>query len=143
MEAKELMIGDCVYSKLHNVDTTVITVEGKDYNSVWLESKECWERHYMKEIEPIPLKITHLKKNGFEVQDIVDNIACEDSIFVYKEGYEIKVIMDEGISELGIPPSTHLFIDFADRHLDMYIDYVHELQHALRLFGIEKEIIID
>ena len=33
-----------------------------------------------------------------------------------------------------------LSINFAEKELRMPILYVHELQHAMRLFGIEKEI---
>ena len=64
MDIKDLMIGDWVYSKLHNVRTRVIDIEGR--GSVWLESSDCWERHFMSEIEPIPLDAAILEANGLD-----------------------------------------------------------------------------
>ena len=95
MDIKDLMIGDWVYSRLHNVYTRVIDIEGR--GSVWLESSDCWERHFMNEIEPIPLDAAILEANGF---------------------------------------STYLLT-----HKTMIqLQYIHQLQHFIRLLGFDKEI---
>lgn len=86
-----------------------------------------WE--YNNKFEPIPLKKLHLTKNGFKPTDETD------MRFVYRDGYEIKVMIDEYIRD-----SMFLSIEFAEKNIWMPIEYVHELQHAMRLFGIEKEI---
>ena len=121
MKTEEIMIGDWVHSRLHNVDTTVITVEGRGYNAVWLESKECWERHYMNEIEPIPLTEEILQKN-FPDPDVITWFPQDDMPCFFNIYWE----------------SIH----FGEGELRLNIQYVHELQHILRLCGIEKDIVL-
>ena len=60
--------------------------------------------------------------------------------FVYRDGYEIKVEFDEGYEEFGVPPSIFLLIGFAEKDLAIPIEYVHELQQAMRIMGCNKEI---
>ena len=85
-------------------------------------------------LEPIPLKRVHLTKNGFKATD------PDDTTFVLKDGYEVEVTFDRGIEEMEIPPTIYLSIKFADAEYWKTIDYVHQLQHAMRMFDIEKEI---
>ena len=101
-----------------------------------------WE--YNNKFEPIQLEKIHLDKNGFEVRD-----GTDDMEFFYNEGYEVKVMFDEGcvIYEQDgktifdeIPPSIFLVIEFAEKSLQMPIEYVHELQQAMRIIGCDKEI---
>ena len=129
MTAEDFMIGDFVHSRLHNVDTTIIAIEGRDYNAVWLESKECWERHYMNEIEPIPLTEKILQANGFEYHNgetgmcnvvVSPYYVCDGSPRIYCDGNPFAVWFED----------------------ECNIRYVHELQHVLRLCGIEKKILI-
>jgi len=75
----------------------------------------------MEGIEPIPLTPEILEKNGFSENYREDDLSyaqsCGDVIGIHifwKGG-----IMDE-----------------------MYFKYVHELQHAFKLCGIEKEIVL-
>ena len=121
MEAKDFMLNDFVHSKLHNVDTQILDIEGGSYNSVWLTNKECWERHYMNEIEPISLTKDILYKN---FPDTLGN--------VYWEWDDEKSNEEENWYEFSISSKNV--------KVNMTIRYVHELQHALRLCGIEKEI---
>lgn len=86
-------------------------------------------------VDPIPLQKIHLIKNGFECRENTD-----DTEFFFNDGYEINVNFDEGLPEEEIPPCIFLSIDFAEKNIMMPIEYVHELQHALRLCGINKEI---
>lgn len=82
----------------------------------------------------IPLKRIHLTKNGFRAIDV------SDQIFVYKDCYEVKVVFDEGIPDMNLPPFINLSIMFAEKDLSMPIEYVHELQQAMRLMGCDKKI---
>ena len=88
--------------------------------------------------EPIPIKRIHLTKNGFKAKDI------EDTLFVFRNGYTITVQFDEGINDtendLNIPPMVYLSIKFAEKDIWIPIEYIHELQHTMKLFGIDKEI---
>ena len=82
----------------------------------------------------IPIKRIHLTKNGFRAIDV------SDQIFVYKDGYEVKVVFDEGIPDMNIPPFISLSIMFAEKDLTMPIEYVHQMQQAMRLMGCDKKI---
>ena len=123
MKATELQIGDWVFIK--------------DYPIKALPQKVKPE-HFVRslvEFEPIPLEKIHLTKNGFEAREETD-----DTEFYYYDSYEINVSFDEGISEENIPPIIFLTIEFAEKSIAMPIEYVHELQQAMRIMGCDKEI---
>ena len=65
---------------------------------------------------------------------------ADDEDFVFYDGYEIMVDFEGGYPEMDIPPIISLSIKFAEKDLWMQCDTVHELQHAMRLFEIKKEI---
>jgi hypothetical protein len=92
-----------------------------------------WE--YNNKFEPIQLEKIHLAKNGFEAREETD-----DTEFYYYDCYEINVSFDEGLPEENIPPVIFLTIEFAEKSLCMPIEYVHELQQAMRIMGCDKEI---
>ena len=138
MKAKDLMIDDwveCVdsthkkkvYAKVCAIEEgqTCILVE-KD-NSNWFLDISL--------LKPIPLQRIHLIKNGFKVREETD-----DTEFYYYDCYEINVSFDEGLPEDDIPPVIFLTIEFAEKSLCMPIEYVHELQQAMRIMGCDKEI---
>lgn len=120
MEARDLMIGD----KLKTVfSQKVVKVKEIKQSCIYTEDNG----YEYNEIEPIPLTPEILEKNGFEKEwdeDIMlmvcDNIIVEtgDNYKLYKDG---KMYLRRVLAPLY---------------------YVHQLQHALRLCGIEKEIIL-
>ena len=136
MNARELMIGDWIYSKSDNKNHKVNSIIIQKDGSVLVAMEDDLSFDYM--FEPIPIKRIHLTKNGFKAKDV------EDSLFVYKDGFTIAIRFDEGINEpekgLIIPPSIFLSIKFAEKDIWMPIEYIHEMQHAMKLFGIDKEI---
>ena len=73
-------------------------------------------------LEPIPLTLEILEKNGFGEYEYNE---------VYGDEIEVEVNLNEWPIDEGSCPG------FSSR-----IQYVHELQHVLRLCGIEKEIIL-
>jgi hypothetical protein len=127
MKANEIMIDDWVYNKgidkpmqvyptmLAQMFGRTPDAETEDYN-----------------IFPIPLTSEILAKNGFEhevTEEDSDNFdgAQGDLCYVFNktpEGY------------MSCVDVTHSFT------ITGRIRYVHELQHILRLRGIEKEIVI-
>ena len=138
MKATELMIGDwveCVdsthkkkvYAKVCAIEEgqTCILVE-KDSSNWFLD---------ISLLKPIQLQKIHLAKNGFKTREYTD-----DTEFYYYDCYEINVSFDEGISEENIPPIIFLTIEFAEKSIAMPIEYVHELQQAMRIMGCDKEI---
>lgn len=146
MKAEYLMIGDWVkyITVTHDVDFIedliidkgqsvtehIIKIASTDESGVFFKSKfdESFIFVSMKDVEPIPLTEEILEKNGF-LQD-------SNQIFYLKENikFGIKKDIDYG----------YWFTNRADNYKE-YIctcDFVHELQHILKLCKIEKEIVI-
>ncbi len=134
MNVKELQIGDYVMISHRNKIGKVYRIDeanGKGNGHAAVIDGDYSE----KDLEPIPLQRIHLTKNGFKAREETD-----DTEFYYYNCYEINVSFDEGISEENIPPIIFLTIEFAEKEISMPIEYVHELQQAMRIMGCDKEI---
>lgn len=125
MKAENLMIGDWVLHdgepyQIRQLGIYGVDRDGEDYPAVCVGKPKgiglIIERN---EIEPIPLTDEFLEQNGFERV----NGDYQDVFYVY-DGIEL--LIDDGYTLFG--------------QCKMPIKYVHELQHALRLCGINKEI---
>lgn len=123
MEAKELMVGDLCcewnndHTEKHVVKVTQIQKEGvRDRYNVFHEND--W-------IEPIPLTAEMLVKNGFK----------GIGLYVYTD-------LDTKITWTGITKMLTLkTIDIetvSAFKVECKCEYVHELQHALRLVGLNE-----
>lgn len=132
LKATDLMVGDwlmfndkpCQVKGLHNDDTATFV----GYRSAY----------YLIDAEPIPLTPEILEKNGFEKVDNMypfPTFRSDD-----KENYLcITVGFPEGDRTKRKFPFIE--IDSKDIYVEhIIINFVHELQHALRLCGINKEI---
>ena len=118
MKANELMIGDWV---LFATRLTKINGIAEGGFSVNLE-REGWQS--ISAIEPIPLTAEILEKNGFEKDP---------------ESGEL-IWTDDDVTEV-VWVGTILTIrgEYANAEFATCM-FVHQLQHALRLCGIEKEL---
>lgn len=123
MKATELQIGSWV--SYNDKAQQVLEISDID-NEVYLSAVGVVD---ITEVKPITLKKVHLTHNGFKATN------AEDTEFVYRDGYEVKVMIDEYIRD-----SMFLSIEFADKNTWMPIEYVHELQQAMRIMGCDKEI---
>ena len=127
MEVKDLMIGDFIIhgfkqiGKVTELSNGIVTVYDKGLDD---GEGHCEVTFAENEIQPIPLTPEILEKNGFvnlqhsNCYHIYDNLyfSFELNELYVNEGYENSKVCN--------------------------IHYVHELQHALRLCGIDKEIIL-
>ena len=143
MRQEELMIGDWVLRdgepyQIRQLGIFGVDRDGEDYPAVCVGKPKgiglIIERN---EIGPIPLAAEILEKN-FNSKELPDDpygayfFGGNDYIEVYIKEYTDglwQVSVDE--VEMGGLPS-----------LRMFVSNVHELQHALRLCGINKEITI-
>lgn len=142
MIASELMIGDYVIRK--NVPKEILIVIAIDpfRNILYLDLDGLSITEKLKNIEPIPLTTKILEKNRFEKTLDEDDIECYRYYNRATDGY-IKITLHDG----GDGDWTIEIVNY-DRFNDHEIRYknefsflkVHELQHALRLCGINKEI---
>lgn len=122
MKATEFMIGDWVHCHMqgcrgHVVDFINLSDE---------EAGADGEIYELDGFEPIPLTPEILKLNGFEVRGglFTCNGICmswwKDNVFLFSKYTRHEDIPTENVS--------------------VVVRYVHELQHALKLCRIEKEI---
>ena len=148
MKAEELMIGDWVRLTLTQNATVITGINGNN-----IDTKAVHPLRY-DEIEPIPLTEAILKANGFEFIEAeklinVRRSMCHLSRMTGEYRYVNKTKKGFVIDFIGL--------GYSDLHKewqviqmfgkDMVIDagranYIHEIQHALRLCGIEKEIVV-
>lgn len=125
MNIEDLSVGDYVRSKLHDVVTTITDIEGTDGKeghcdpAVWLSDKSCWQRHFIEEIEPVPLTEEIMMKN-FPMHDDVVWFPLEE---------------EQGVFNIYWESSS-----FGDGEVRVNIHYVHELQRLLGLIGFNKKI---
>lgn len=131
MEAKDLMIGD----KLKTVfSQKIVEVKEIKQNCIYTEGNG----YGYNEIEPIPLTPEILEKNGFTKFTPPPGIhAICYSLDNKKEKYNLTIANYNKYKRLL------LNVDSEDSEcFNIKCDYVHELQHALRLCGIKKEIVL-
>lgn len=116
MTSKELMISDMVHSTRYNVDAKIIDV---NHDSVWLELNGQWIRHLDEDVEPIKLTREIMTKN-----------------FPYKEhGYTIGWMQNDDGTFIVWESDNE-----GNNVMLKNIQYVHEIQHMLRLVKCKKEI---
>lgn len=138
MLANELMIGDLVYYG-HTEDGIALYKEVICIQSEDLCRDSCViETHF----EPIPLTPEILEKNGFE-NDFYEEESVAEYHTIRLEGYSLKHNIGDidGYLVTWCNGALNVTTDFHGC-VQKEIAYVHELQHALRLCGIEKEITI-
>ncbi|MBQ9646136.1 MAG: hypothetical protein IJV24_07255 [Prevotella sp.] len=134
MKATEIMIGDrLAYRGQYNAfDFRVeqVTKHKVGYHAEPGESR----MHYLRlhEVQPIPLTTDILQHNGWEYSDEDEKFFagtwCGGGLILQQtdEGFMIVAISDYDDEDTNRTPFT--------------LRYVHELQHALRLCNIDKEI---
>ena len=129
MKANELMIGDWVYNK--NIDKPM-QVYPAMFSQMFRQKPDAKTEDY--NIFPIPLTPEILEKNGFEIRG-------KRKYFLVPNDQSLAIKREPIIGANG---NSFLIGHFWERNKEFRwfaeTDYVHELQHALRLCGIEHEI---
>lgn len=116
MEAKDLMVGDLVYNH-RNWECPIIEIHK---NSAVVFARHYGEEAFLlSDLRPIPLTPEILEKNGFKC-DAHPNYIC-DSYFI------------DGMTLLDFRAGYF-------KYSTITIEYVHQLQHLLKLCNIKKEI---
>lgn len=128
MEAKELMIGDWLYYR-GQFNAFCFRVEQITKRKVGYHAEPNESRMYyiiLSECKPIPITPEFLERNGFEKVQSLYYLKSLNKLYLCFIEYNIV--------------NNCLFIN--DGLVPRPINYVHQLQHALKLCGIEKEITI-
>lgn len=139
MKTGELMIGDWVICENLDInDKNKVTqsyktqLTAKDFASYYNGNDE-----YVR-YKPIPLSEEILEKNGYSYNETRD--AWE---LIPNDGFGICKDKDDNCFYfcLGIFDAFNSYSDITYHYITK-VEYVHELQHALKLCEIEKEIIL-
>ena len=139
MEAKDLMIGDwvqvpCLIDNTENYNAWCQIKQLRDCDLDVIGFKEL----SYDEICPIPLTPEILEKNGFTKSAPPPGIHARcHNLDNKEEKYHLTIANYNKYKRLL------LNVDSVDSEcFNIRCDYVHELQHALRICGIEKEIVL-
>lgn len=139
MKTSKLMIEDWVHvnvrrtpiSVTHDFNGRVTLID--DLNSqIGVGNK--WAFDY-DEVEPIPLIPEILERNGF-CDTYKDRSLAKDNVFKWYDLYGYCVTVDMNANAIKIQHDSRVLLDLRYN----IVVPVHELQHALRLCGIDKEI---
>lgn len=151
MRAEELMVGDWVIWKNRQVQIASVSGIVYSFGQIDVVLAHCnddnlLEKHDIKSVSPIPLTPEILEKNGWISDNYNDRLHVYN--LRYSKGHSTIAISDDG--KWSIEVSTEVakkdkrgradLITFVRDWCDGFC--VHELQHALRLCGIDKEIVI-
>lgn len=126
MKATELMIGDWVKLKTDDGTFIKVHISALSFEYIWgiIDDDEANDAIGYDYLEPIPLTAEILEKNKFSI---------------FGESYYVLFNKDMTIRfSLYFPSKDNYWLIIGHRNYS--IRSVHELQHALRLCGIEKEI---
>ena len=137
MKTTELMIGDWV---LWNTYPMKVMMIGGRMVKLYNEDNSIEDE----EISPMPITVELLEKNGFK--ELMNESEVSAARFGRKP--ESTGVWQYGFGQFDsvayVPEQSFLRIKFMEGYMAdiANIKYVHELQHALRLCGIKKEIIL-
>jgi hypothetical protein len=133
IRAEELMLGDWLkYGKFDRI-VKVTALYGSMVNT------NVVTPIFLDDLEPIPITPKILEKNGFKLKEkgvlYTEYVSGDEHSIIefgfYKESiHDIDTVLN---CELG-------FVGGLDRIHHCHIKYVHQLQHALKLCGINKNI---
>ena len=136
MKANELMIGDWVYNK--NIDKPM-QVYPTMFSQMFRTRPDATTEDY--NIFPIPLTAEILEKNGWKKE--FDKKPYMTFYHLEDEKYWLMWCISE--HTLDIQRQNKTLLDqynlCAERAV-IACEYVHQLQHALRLCGIDKEMVL-
>ena len=142
MEANELMIGDWVYDTILQGYTRVKVltargIQGDIHDNIWDEET----------FAPIPITDEILEKNGFKFDGSGQRSMMLISKPYFSEGirYNIYVGLKKKTIEVFVAHPVEKSPNWRKSnkvYLEVCGCFVHELQRALKLCGINKEIVL-
>lgn len=133
LRATDLMIGDWVNVTLEGETfkgrVTSIDGDTEEIKVSLYTAPLGWEDgDDFDEIEPIPLTAEILEKNGWKCNNTYQSYSCDYASFELRLERNFYIVEVEGYEE-GYGAFTS-------------IEYLHELQHLLKLCGISKNIVL-
>lgn len=138
MKANELMVGDLVYSSFSDIPCKVQYLELREsgYGSVKTSNVDGIKD--IASLSPIPLTPEILEKNGFVKEEEERGFSEPYCVYVCDDFQYVIKIYPKNLMDRY----SRLYIGEYDdnENASLLINHLHELQHALKLFGIDKTI---
>lgn len=151
MRIQDLMVGDIVSVNGWPAKVTNIVTNDETDDEVLLLVREAkyaeYEEYYASSIEPLPITPDFLKRNGFIITErdtwferytalwFKDKVSTAKAEFTYY----VRSIGTDTLFKCWRKPES------CDGENDIHIcdlKYVHELQHAMKLCGINKDFVV-
>jgi len=148
MKREELIVGDWVMSRRYigpsRVYATYLNTSDERFAVTITNEAEDGSTtagHSMDELTPIPITNEILEKNGFYKINAMEaelDVEGEDTVYSLeiKEPYTIVEVEDTDQDLRWVN------LRVKGEGCEKLVQYVHELQHAFKFFGIEKEIVL-
>lgn len=151
MKARDLMLGDWVYGidgKGGKHPCRINTIDIYPQNRTPRVVTSGGYGYQQENLEPIPLTPEILEKNGFGIEK---TCSCA-TVYWWGEKVDGKIYCNRtveisfyptpinGVDILTRIETSSRWGDGVDKIHSCDINYVHDLQHALRLCGIDKQI---
>ena len=127
MKANELMIGDWVQYPATMGNLVPCKVVGISTEITVEFTTGARKYEALKAVEPIPLTAEILENNGWEYGNWGSE-DYDDEYYTFIDDFDIHIDENQTFEIRTVDGCT------------IKLKYVHELQHALKLCGIEKEI---
>ena len=138
MDAKDLMIGDWVNFPIDITGgETEYDSQTSEYQPMRIISISAWNNNAgeaesaegvisdIEQLNPIPLTAEILEQNGFRKESYIEVVGGLDTYYLGEEIGSFRIHrLQKGYYQFGLAK----------------INFVHQLQHALRLCEIDKEI---
>lgn len=130
MNVKELQIGDYVNYRGQIIKVTSLYDKGGSNEVGWSDKESVWVN--ADHIEPVKITSEILEKNGFG--------KCKGNEFLFfkKEGGKLLYQVLWSAEDLYLEIASYK--SRTGEFNRMGVEFVHQLLHALRLCGIDKEI---
>lgn len=134
---KELSVGNLVKFP-HGIDKIIDLpyVEGKGVCASFAASATLFPVS-VEDLEPIEITPEILEKNGFEKREFINEVNCKEEYWIYCDDYYSLVISEINDGLYKVEHHSEELINLIEQ---LYISYIHQLQNALTLCGISKEI---
>ena len=137
MEAKELMIGDWVQGFVPDSYSTIYGIFNEGRIAITAEPNKTYIELSPENVQPIPLTPDILEKNGFENVSVIIVGTAKMRWVSEDTRTEITIWMDD---TLPMEIVKNIYYEDEVSYTLPFPGTVHQLQHALRLCGITKEI---
>jgi hypothetical protein len=139
IDIRDLSIGDWVRVKMckwdyddpDTLDAKVLSIVGNSVG-VGYDNSDIVMSAFVEDLQPIPITAEVLEKNGLEYEDDGNDAV----IFLCCDMFWARLCVGDTFWRVGIHSEDRLDAVVCD------VKHIHELQHALRLASVGKEIVL-